>query len=243
MTYPRQAVLPLLIAAAVFISGCAHRPTYDPSDPLESVNRQVFAFNNTVDRYVAQPVAQAYVSTVPSPVRSGIGNFLSNLAYPIVIINDLLQLKLLQAARDTGRFLFNSTVGLAGFLDPATRIGLTANNEDFGQTLGYWGVGDGWYLMLPFLGPSSNRDLVGRAGDGFSIPIFYLDGPYKNEAQLGWLLLDVVDTRAALLGTERLMAEQFDPYVFLRSAYLERRRSLVNDGQAGVDEIDYDEFE
>lgn len=225
------------------LGGCASRPAHDPADPLEPVNRQIFAFNNTVDRYVARPVAQAYVDVVPKPVRTGVGNFLSNLGYPIVIVNDLLQLKLVQAGKDTGRFLFNSTVGLGGFIDVASTIGLSANNEDFGQTLGHWGVGEGWFLMLPFLGPSTNRDLVGTVADGFANPVFYLEGPYENETRTGILLLNVLDSRAGLLGTERLLADQFDPYVFLRSAYLERRKNLVHDGAPPVDAIDYDEFE
>mgnify|MGYP000088322928 CR=1 FL=1 len=228
----------LLVAASA--TACAHRPTYDPADPLEPVNRKIFAFNNTVDRYVAEPVARTYVKVVPSPVRVGLGNFLDNLSYPVVIVNSLLQLKLAQATHDTGRFLFNTTVGLAGFLDPASDIGLTANNEDLGQTLGTWGVGEGWYLVLPFLGPTTNRDLVGRIGDGFTTPLFYLEGPYQNETRITLLALGILDARAGLLGSEKLMAEQFDPYVFLRSAYLERRWNLQHDGNPPVEEIDYD---
>lgn len=224
-------------------SGCAHRPTYDPADPLEPLNRRIFAFNNGVDRYVARPVAQAYVDTVPAPVRRGIGNFLSNLTYPIVIVNSLLQLKLKQAAHDTGRFLFNTVVGLGGVLDPASDIGLTRNNEDFGQTLGHWGVGEGWFLMLPFLGPSTNRDFVGFIADGFTNPTFYVGGPYRDEVRASLLALEVIEIRAGLLGTEQLLEQQFDPYVFLRSAYLERRRNLVFDGNPPAEAIDYDEFE
>ena len=228
------------VMALTVVSGCAHRPAYDPADPLEPVNRKIFAFNNTVDRYVAEPVARTYVKVVPAPVRTGVGNFLDNLSYPVVIVNSLLQFKLLQAGHDTGRFLFNTTVGLGGLLDPATDIGLTANNEDFGQTLGHWGVGEGWYIVLPFLGPTTNRDLVGRVSDGFATPLYYLEGPYQEETRITLLALGVVDTRAGLLGTEKLMAEQFDPYVFLRSAYLERRLNLVHDGNPPVEEIDYD---
>lgn len=240
---PVRIGLGLVLTLSIALSGCASRPTHDPSDPLEPVNRQVFAFNNTVDRYVARPVAQTYVDVVPKPVRTGIGNFLSNLTYPIVIVNDLLQLKLLQAGKDTGRFLFNSTVGLGGFIDVASDVGLTKNNEDFGQTLGHWGVGEGWFLMLPFLGPSSNRDLVGTVADSFANPVFYLEGPHENETRAGILVLNVLDTRAGLLGTERLLEDQFDPYIFLRSAYLERRKNLVHDGEATATAIDYDEFE
>lgn len=232
----------LALVTSLALGGCAHRPSYEPADPLEPVNRQIFAFNNTVDRYVAEPVARGYVKVIPAPVRGGISNFLDNLGYPVVIVNDLLQLKLWQATRDTGRFLFNTTVGLAGILDPATDIGLHANNEDFGQTLGHWGVGEGWFLMLPFLGPSTNRDLVGSVADGFATPVYYLEGPYQEETRVGLIVIGAIDTRAGLLGTEKLMADQLDPYVFLRSAYLDRRYNLLHDGNPPVEEINYDEY-
>ncbi len=236
-----RAGLSVLLFAA--LAACAHKPTHSPSDPLESVNRSVFAFNNVADEYVLEPVARGYVKVVPRPVRRGIGNFLSNLGYPVVIANDLLQLKFVQAARDTGRFLLNTTLGMAGFFDPATDVGLTKTNEDFGQTLGYWGVGDGWFLMLPFLGPSSNRDLVGLVADSYAQPINHIDFEHRDEVRIGLIALTALDTRASLLGTEQMLREQFDPYVFLRTAYLDRRRNLVHDGNPPVEEIDYDEFD
>lgn len=225
------------------LSACAHRPTHSPSDPLEKVNRSIFAFNNVADAYVLEPVARGYVKVVPRPVRLGIGNFLSNLSYPVVIANDLLQLKFGRAAKDTGRFLMNSTLGIGGLFDPASAAGLTETDEDFGQTLGHWGVGDGWFLMLPLLGPSSNRDLVGLAADSYAQPINHVDFEHDDEVSIGLLVLGALDTRAALLGTEQLLREQFDPYVFLRTAYLDRRRNLVHDGNAPVEEVEYEEFD
>lgn len=237
------ARLGLVLLVLVGASACASRPSHNPSDPLEPFNRQVFAFNNAVDRHVAKPVAQAYVDVVPRPARRGFRNFLANLGYPVVIVNDLLQAKWLQATRDTGRFLFNTTVGLAGFLDPASDIGLTRNNEDLGQTLGYWGVGEGWFLMLPFLGPSTNRDFVGGLGDAYLTPQYHANVSERRAILLGLTGLEVVETRAALLGTERLLEQQFDPYIFLRSAYLDRRQQLIYDGNPPVEEIDYDAYE
>lgn len=225
------------------LAGCAHRSPYDPADPLERVNRGIYAFNMTADEYVLEPVTRGYVRVVPRPVRRGIGNFLSNLSYPLVIANDLLQLKFTQAARDTGRFLMNTTLGIGGLFDPASDVGLTKHNEDFGQTLGYWGVGEGWYLMLPLLGPSSNRDLVGFVVDSYGNPINHVDFEHRDEVRIGLIVLDALDTRAQLLGTEQLLRDQFDPYVFLRTAYLERRLNLVHDGNPPVEEIDYDEFD
>lgn len=233
----------LSVAILGAVSACAHRPTHQPSDPLEKVNRSIFAFNNVADAYVLEPVARGYVRVVPGPVRLGIGNFLSNLGYPVVIANDLLQLKLVQTAKDTGRFLMNSTLGIGGLFDPATAAGLPEADEDFGQTLGHWGVGDGWFLMLPLLGPSSNRDLVGLVADTYAQPINHVDLEHEDEIRYGLIVLGALDTRAALLGTEQLLREQFDPYVFLRTAYLDRRRNLVHDGNAPVEEIEYEDFD
>ncbi len=230
----------IMIGLACALSACAHSPVDDPDDPLEPVNRVVYGFNEKVDTYVAQPVARGYVKAVPVPIRTGVSNFLDNLGYPAVIINDALQGKFAQAGRDTGRFLLNSTFGLAGLLDPATRVGLEENREDLGQTLGSWGVGPGWYLMLPLLGPTTNRDLVGRGGDTFTNLGTYAE----NDARIALGVIGAVDLRARLLGAERVLKDQFDPYVFVRSAYLQRRQYLVYDGNPPKEEIDYgDDYE
>ncbi|HUP91577.1 MAG TPA: VacJ family lipoprotein [Solimonas sp.] len=229
---------PLLLACAAFgLCGCAHSPIDDPSDPLEPVNRGIYSFNDKLDKYVAQPVAKGYVHAVPAVVRTGVSNFLSNATYLTVVINDVLQGKLGQAGHDTGRFLLNTTFGLGGVLDPATLVGLEKNDEDFGQTLGKWGVGEGWYLMLPFLGPSTNRDLVGRVANSTTSPWPYVDNNYSFPVTV----LGAVDARAGLLGVEDLLKEQYDPYAFIRSAYLQRRQSLVYDGNPPREEIDYGE--
>ncbi|MFA5939028.1 MAG: VacJ family lipoprotein [Sinimarinibacterium sp.] len=224
----------LAIVAAATLSGCAHNSLYEPSDPLEPVNRSIYAFNTTADRYVLRPVTKGYVYVVPSPVRRGVTNFLDNLGYPVVVVNDLLQLKLTQAARDTGRFLLNTTYGLAGFLDPATLVGLKKNDEDLGQTFGHWGVGEGWYLMLPLLGPTTNRDVLGKVGDMWLSPLQYVDS-YDTPEKIVVAGARAIDIRAKLLELDSVLEQQLDPYVFVRTAYLQRRMNLVYDGNAPMD--------
>lgn len=225
------------VGLTVVLGACAHSPIDDPSDPLEPVNRGIFKFNRVADRYVLRPVASGYTKVVPAKARRGVSNFFDNLFYPRTIVSDLLQGKLVQGSRDLARFTLNTTVGLLGFLDVATDLGLPKNDEDLGQTFGYWGVGEGWYLMLPLLGPSTNRDLVGRVGDLWTSPTMYMN----DEAAIGLTVGSAIDTRAALLGADRLLDEQIDPYVFLRSIYRQRRQSLVYDGNPPEEEFDFSE--
>ncbi|HVT36464.1 MAG TPA: VacJ family lipoprotein [Nevskiaceae bacterium] len=226
-------------ALALTLCGCAHTPADDPADPLESMNRAVFAFNMKADQYVARPVAKGYVKVVPDFARTGINNFFNNLKYPTVIINDALQAKFLQGGEDLCRFVVNSTVGVAGLLDPGTRIGLERHDEDFGQTLGKWGLGQGWYLMLPLLGPSSNRDLVGRAGDyATSVTTWVNTSTGETIAIDG---VDIIDTRAQLLSADSILDQQFDKYIFVRTAYLQHRQALVYDGHPPKEDYDIGE--
>jgi len=220
----------LLCAAVLALTACAHAPADEPADPLEPVNRAVFTFNDRADHYVLRPVAKGYVYVTPEIVRSGISNFFSNLEEPRTIVNDVLQLKLLQSLEDTGRLVVNTTMGAAGFIDIATRAGLEKHNEDFGQTLGYWGVGEGWYLMLPFYGPSDNRDLIGKGADMPTSPSFYLDGDH-DWLRYGASGLGVIDMRAGLLDSDKLMDQQLDKYLFVRTAFLQHRQALVYDGK------------
>lgn len=224
--------------AAALLAGCAHTPADDPADPLEPVNRAMYAFNETADRYVLRPVAKGYDTVTPAPVRAGIGNFFGNLGYPVVIVNDLLQGKFVQGGQDFSRFVLNSTFGVAGIFDVATPTGLPANDEDFGQTLGRWGVGEGWYLMLPLFGPSTNRDLVGRGVDSAASPLYYVD-----ETEITWPLgiLNVVDKRASLLQADRFLEQQLDRYVFVRTIYLQNRQNKVYDGNPPKEDYGFDE--
>ncbi|WP_199243909.1 VacJ family lipoprotein [Bacterioplanes sanyensis] len=201
---------------------------YDP-DPWEDFNRRVFAFNEVMDEYVARPLAVGYQAVTPKDVDDSVTHFFSNLEDVIVIINDLGQLKFGQAASDTARFLVNSTVGFFGVFDVATHIGLPKHDEDFGQTLGYWGVGTGPYIMLPILGPSTLRD---GAGDviGTVSGVDYLSIPDTNAKKLAAYGVRNIDVRAGLLASEGLITG--DRYTFVRSFYLQRREFLVNDGES-----------
>ena len=235
----RTALLSTL-AVTLMLGACAHRPADDPADPLERVNRVTFGINDKADKYLLRPVAQGYDYVTPSIARRGITNFFDNLGEPRTIINDVLQGKFSQSAGDLGRFLLNTTVGLGGLIDVATDSGLEHHDEDFGQTLGYWGIGEGWYLVIPLLGPSDNRDLIGRAGDWPTSPTFYLDGDHD------WLAyslkgVDLINFRANLLSSDSLISQQFDKYLFVRTAYLQRRQALVYDGNPPPEDLGIDD--
>ena len=220
----------LLLAGA--LGACASIPPgagSNPVDPWEVYNRNMFEFNDTVDRAVMKPVAKAYEAVVNEDIRGCINNAFLNLLEPVNAINNLLQGKPVQAASDLCRFAINSTLGVAGCLDIASKIGLQRSNEDFGQTLGRWGVAPGPYFVLPILGPSSVRDAFGRLFDFLGTdPIWYIqDIPVRNSL-VGARL---VDTRASLLPAERVLeAAALDRYQFIRDAYLQLRRNLVYDG-------------
>tara|TARA_B100001057_G_scaffold81281_2_gene76687 strand:+ start:46707 stop:47450 length:744 start_codon:yes stop_codon:yes gene_type:complete len=200
----------------------------DDNDPLEPINRVIFEFNEIVDDNVLEPVAKGYKYVTPDPVERGVSNFFSNLGEIGTIANDILQLKFKQATRDTMRFAINSTVGVFGILDVATPLGLTKNKEDFGQTLGFWGVPNGPYLVLPFLGPSSFRDTPSMLVDYQMSPVEQLHHEEKQVLRT----IDVIDTRARLLrATKILDAAAKDKYIFVRESYLQRRDSLVRDGE------------
>jgi phospholipid-binding lipoprotein MlaA len=229
-----------LAAASLWLGACAHTPPDDPADPLEPVNRAIYSFNEKADRYVLRPVAVGYDKVMPSVAKTGVRNFFGNLFYPTVILNDLLQLKFAQAARDFSRLLLNTTFGLGGLIDVATPGGLPANDEDFGQTLGYYGVGPGWYLVLPFLGPSNNRDLIGSGVDGFTSPLYYSD---EREWVWGLTALSIVQRRADLLDADRMLEQQLDRYVFVRSVYLQNRLGKVHDGNPPKEDFGFDDEE
>jgi phospholipid-binding lipoprotein MlaA len=226
MHMPRPTLRALLLIASL-LGGCANAG--NPKDPLEPLNRNIYEFNRVVDNVALKPVAKGYKAAVPPPVRGGVNNFFGNFRDVTTAVNNLLQLKLNKALSDVGRVALNSTVGLFGVFDVATRLGLDRHDEDFGQTLGYWGVQDGPFLMLPFLGPSTARDTVGLIGDYLTDPEFYLiEGSPEN-----WLVFGtrVVSVRANLLEADRLLDQAaIDRYAFLRDAYLQRRHSLIHDG-------------
>ena len=217
---------PVAMLISLALLGCATNG--DPRDPLEPLNRNVYKFNDVVDQTVLKPVATGYKEAMPEPVRTAVGNFFSNLDDVLVLFNDLLQFKLDQAASDFSRLAWNTTVGIAGLVDVATPMDLAKHNEDFGQTLGYWGIDNGPYLVLPFLGPSTLRDAVGTAVDGQFDPVVqHTPVPERNSG----IAIHSIDTRARLLDAEKVLDEAaIDRYVFLRDAYLQRRQGLVYDG-------------
>jgi len=229
------------LAMLVMLAGCAGRVAVEdrhPDDPWEGFNRGVFAFNDTLDRAVLKPVARGYRWATPQPVQTGVGNFFSNLGEIRTTLNSLLQGKPGNAGRSTSRFLLNTTVGIAGLWDVATPMGVTAEREDFGQTLGVWGVGEGPYLVLPLLGPSTVRDTGGLPLDMVTYPVYYVE---NDKVRYGLTALRIVDVRAGLLDQEELI--QGDRYTFIRDAYLQRRRFEVSDGELGDDPFASEDFD
>ena len=219
------------------LSGCAtlpagHQP--DPRDRFERMNRSIYAFNVAFDRAILRPAAVGYVKVTPTPVRRSVSNFLSNLAYPRTIINDVLQAKFRDGANDLARLLMNSVIGIGGLFDPASRAGLDRHVEDFGLTLGRWGVHSGPFVMLPFLGPSSVRDAVGLIPDEGANPTWYVSNPY---ASWGIFVIDVIDIRVALFPTDKPIASAYDPYAFVRNAWLQHRDYLVNGDTATTEAL------
>ncbi|MDI9738075.1 MlaA family lipoprotein [Stutzerimonas stutzeri] len=223
------AVLKASFVATIATLGAAPALAAE-EDPWEGVNRAVFRFNDTVDTYTLKPLAQGYQKVTPGFLEDGIGNVFSNLGDVIVLTNDLLQGKVRDAGIDTSRILFNTTFGVLGFFDVATRMGLHKNDEDFGQTLGAWGLGSGPYVVLPLLGPSTVRDAVGRVPDSFLEPYPHMDHVPTRNVTRG---VDLIDTRAGLLSAEKMI--QGDRYIFVRNAYLQNREFRVKDGEVEDD--------
>lgn len=217
----------MALASLLLLSACASTDTNNPADPFEGFNRSMYSVNKAIDKAVLRPAAKAYDTVVPTVVDERIDNALANVGELSNMGNSLLQLKFKKFAISTGRLLINSTFGLAGLFDPATPLGLARQDEDFGQTLAYWGIGDGPYLMLPGLGPSTLRDLVGRPADaqvGISENVDHV--PTRNTV----LGLDVLNTRQDLFPLEGHLEEALDEYAFVRDAYLQRRQFLIHDG-------------
>jgi len=223
----RLAVVCAIVGLSV-LSGCATTTGGDARDPLESLNRGIYTFNDGFDTLLAKPIAEVYQGVIPPLVRTGVSNVFANLYDVTVALNNLLQGKIVEALSDASRVVINTTVGLLGVFDIATEAGLEKHDEDFGQTLGYWGMDDGPYLILPFLGPSTLRDAFGRVVDWGSDPTTYLQPNRDRNAVQGFRL---VTRRAELLRASRLLdVAALDEYAFVRDAYLQRRRNLIHDG-------------
>ncbi|MCL7930292.1 MlaA family lipoprotein [Halomonas llamarensis] len=237
----RAKWFPLTLGLTVFLVGCASSQTAGaphPEDPWEDFNRRVFVFNDVLDRYALKPVARGYRTVTPDPVETSVGNFFANLGEVRTVVNSLLQGKGRNASLSTSRLIINSTVGVGGLFDVATKMEITGDKEDFGQTLAVWGWEDSRYLMLPLLGPSTLRDTTGLPANFAADPVMYLN---DETTEIALLVLDVIDTRAGLLDREAMI--QGDRYRFIRDAYLQNRQFEINDGELGEDPFAADDFE
>ncbi len=231
---PAGKHLPVVVSILFVLGlhGCATTPNADAgdqqssqnqTDPYENLNRKVYNFNDKVDDYVAKPVADAYKFITPDFMETGISNFFNNLKSVNVVANDILQGKFEQSGKDTGRFLMNTTLGMAGFFDVAKTVGLSQNDEDFEQTLAVWGVPQGTYLVLPLLGPITTRGIPGAVFDTAANPVNYVGIPAQA--------LSLINTRANAEGSLKFIDEAaLDPYVFTRESFLQWRTHLANDG-------------
>ncbi len=216
-----------LVAITLFLSGCASQQLGDDQavevDPYEGFNRKIFGFNDDVDTYVAEPISDAYRWVAPQFVQTGVTNFFDNLKGINVVLNDFMQGKGQQGAEDTGRFLMNSTVGVLGLFDVATEVGLEQHDEDFAQTLAVWGVSQGPYWIVPFLGPVTSRGIPGGIFDAAANPATYVGAPVT--------VLQALNARANADNELNIVDEAaLDPYVFTRESFLQYRNNLINDG-------------
>ena len=236
---PAMLRIATLCICALTLAACATVPPSERNarDPWQRMNRGIFKFNDAFDRAIAKPVARTYVRVLPQTIRTGVTNFFNNVTYPDVIVNALLQGQFKPFVRDTGRLVVNTTVGIGGILDPASRIGLALDDRDFGQTFGKWGIPTGPFLEVPFVGPSDVRDGIGRLADSYGEPWVYIKSRYWYW-DYGTLLVYVVSERASVLPLTDLAEKTYDPYAFERNAYLQHRDFLVKGqkAQGGAEE-------
>ncbi len=217
-----------LVFASLLLAGCATAPhgDHDP-DPIEPINRMMAHITNAADFVLIGPLADAYVSLMPTPVRQGVDNFFDNAAYLNVILNDVLQGKVEQGVQDSARFAVNTTVGILGIFDPASLLGLEEHNEDLGQTLGVWGAGEGAYLFIPLLGPNSVRDVA-------DIPVGYLTNLVSyadSTVSVPLTFLRIINRRANVASAISMRDQAaLDPYLFTREAYRQNREYEIYDG-------------
>jgi phospholipid-binding lipoprotein MlaA len=224
----KTSILLLGFAATFLAIPCSTLAETEDEDPIEPVNRAIFDFNDTIDEYILEPVAKGYDYVFPTPVKTGVNNFFDNLGFPLYFVSDILQFKFTQAGEHTGRFLINTTAGVGGLIDWAKDVGLPRHHEDIGTALGYWGVGSGAYIVIPFMGPSNVRDGVCRIPGTFLNPIFYVD---NIPVTTGLFVVDTIDTRRTLIDAiDAGKKGSLDYYTFVRNSYKQRREALINDG-------------
>jgi phospholipid-binding lipoprotein MlaA len=228
----------LILCTLIFTAGCASTSEPTNKDPWEGFNRSIYSFNTTVDDVILKPVAEGYDAVFPQPIKTGVSNFFSNLGELPTSANQLLQGKFTNGLSDLSRFVINSTLGLAGFFDVATELGLEEHDEDFGQTLAVWGVDSGPYLMLPLLGPSTVRDAFSRPVDNqFTVTNDMNHVPTRNSVHF----MRLVDLRYRLLAIDGQLEDALDEYIFVRDAYLMRQNYLIHDGNPPLEEDNYEE--
>ena len=227
-----------ILALAALLGGCSTQQVTltDPEgDPWEAYNRKIHAFNEGFDRAIFRPVAKGYDVIMPDGPQRGVRNFFRNLGYPVTLLNSLMQGKVEHAFTATGRFLMNSTIGLLGFFDVATKVGIPYHDEDFGQTLAVWGWKDSRYLVMPFIGPYTARDLLGRSFYGYFHPVNYMIREHENY----WpLAVDLISLRAQLLPLQTDIDAADDPYVLIRDVYLQNRAFDIFDGDPPAPDYD-----
>jgi len=239
---PRLASLSRLVPLAVLtlLVGCAiAKPRTD--DPLQNFNRKAYAFNNSLDKAVIRPVAVGYRKVTNPPVRRSVSDFFTNIHMPITVANDLLQARPVPALQGTGRFLVNLTLGIGGFFDPATKMGIPLNETDFGITLARWGVPEGDFLMLPFVGPTTMRDVWRLPVDSYFFdPLSYFSRNHSFHYGQYYIpqVLYLVQLRAQAIDAESFLQSAYDPYAFLRDAYRQQRLSMLYDGNPPADVIE-----
>ena len=227
---------PVVTVLCLLFAGLCSAASYAEEDPWESFNRSIYSFNNTADTYLVKPVAQGYAYIMPEVGRKGVNNFFNNLLDVNGALNGLLQGRVDQGLENVGRVIINSTIGIFGLFDVATKLGVPQYQTDFGHTLSIWGVPQGPFVMLPFLGPRTMRSGVGTAFDAYASPMGQMG---NSDPAWGLRVFNIVDLRAGLLGADELLSG--DQYIFLRDAYLQQRRLQVSDGKVVDDFSEFDD--
>jgi phospholipid-binding lipoprotein MlaA len=228
----------LVVAVGLLLAGCATTDPTGANDPFEKTNRQVFAFDQKLDKYFVAPSAYVYIKVVPDPARQGIHNFLLNLDLPVTFANDLLQGEATRATQTFTRFFMNSTFGIGGLFDPATSAGIPYHQEDFGQTLGTWGVGEGPYMVLPFFGPDPPRDSFGQIADIFMDPTTYIKLREHFWYSAGREYFTVVDLKSRNMDTlQNIERGSVDYYASVRSLYRQMRNNDIRNGRPDVKDL------
>jgi phospholipid-binding lipoprotein MlaA len=224
----RLAVVILMVIALSACAGTQNRHTDPELDPWEGYNRKMHSINFTFDEYLLRPVAKGYKAIMPDPFERGVGNFFRNLNYPVTFINQVLQGKFRESGSSTGRFLVNTTIGLLGFFDVATKMGIDEYDEDFGQTLAVWGYENSRYLVLPLFGPSTFRDGIGRSIYGYAHPVSWAAREHNQYLPMA---LNIVQVRSRFLSQDQELNQSYDPYVLVRDIYLQHREYAIYDGE------------